>query len=881
MVKDIPVVYRINHAATVVLSAALLLCACSGVKHSQPADVVIPRRDPVPLHLSYAVRLAQFEMGNLAANPSFEENEPAGAGIGTAAGLAHWMTAGSGVERVDIGSGRYAPDEVAAGRQAVKIVKRRAGELDAAQGIISDFIPVIPGNYDFTYDVKLKDIAGSKARLGSRLGDAVVVKTFFFDAQKKMLDPADLNPVTGSTIDNSDKSYSFSNFWRIDDFGWATVHGRTYNYPFSEGDLPEGTCFVQLFFGLKGRGTLWVDNVVYRYSKWNFSALERMQPYFDRQLSAAEKIIPTPKSLEPLGDIVYFDPRSPGSRPPMIIIPQEPAAAELTAARILQQKMNAGLRRGMPAGNRSDGPVRILARDVSLEEVRSCRLVFSIGRSDLYRKMRPDLPWHMVGEKSQGYIITSQPVGRALVVFLLGETPAGTFNATATAVQLLEEEKCVYHDARVADFPDFLGRSYCLKNWRSAAELHDDIAAIDRMSLFKLNKVYGGHNRSPADWYLIDDLFREGVAAAGRKCRDNGTVSLALMVNPYSHLGFESSVAELDEQRRNLWSHGRPESIDLLKDFFKVGLDAGAGTIMLQADDSVPHTGKNKKNYALYTAEDRHRFLNLQTAQAHVINTLKQWVDSTYPGTRFEFCPPWYANEFIDRSEGRAEVYFGELTARIPRDIAIVWTGPTVRSLSVDTADLHRYGALIGRWPMMWDNTLYARNLDAKSYGGYTTHYPDKVRMCNLFEPFDTYRPEGFQRYNDGRHMYTNANAYSEVYKIKLATVADYEWNTAAYDPERSLWKVLCGLYGMECARALVLFNDAYYGLFEACLRMEAGGATAAFIESGRIFLTEMDRRIEEISRLIPAAHPLLEELADLRARQDKRFAEFSRSAAG
>ncbi len=112
------------------------------------------------------------------------------------------------------------------------------------------------------------------------------------------------------------------------------MRGRAYNYPFSEGDLPEGTRFVRLFFGLKGRGTLWVDNVVYRYSKWNFSALERMRPYIDRQLSPFDKIVPTPRNLDPLSDIVYYDPRNPGSRPPVIVLPQEPAAAELTAARI-------------------------------------------------------------------------------------------------------------------------------------------------------------------------------------------------------------------------------------------------------------------------------------------------------------------------------------------------------------------------------------------------------------------------------------------------------------------------------------------------------------------------------------------------------------------
>jgi len=95
----------------------------------------------------------------------------------------------------------------------------------------------------------------------------------------------------------------------------------------------------------------------------------------------------------------------------------------------------------------------------------------------------------------------------------------------------------------------------------------------------------------------------------------------------------------------------------------------------------LPHTGKNRQNYSLYTVEDKKRFVNLQNAQAHIINALKHWIDSEYPGTRLEFCPPWYSNEHIDRSDGKAEDYFSELTFQIPHDVAVMWTGPTVRSL--------------------------------------------------------------------------------------------------------------------------------------------------------------------------------------------------------
>ncbi|MCU0539484.1 MAG: hypothetical protein MUF46_06295, partial [Desulfobacterales bacterium] len=223
-----------------------------------------------PLALPCEVRLAQQAKGNLAPNSSFERMSPTG-GMGEPHG---WSRVGEQVEWVDREAGA-GEDEVRHGRRAIKVHRATAGELDEAEGVMSDFIPVIPGTYDLTCDLRLKRIDPQRRRWGARLGD--------------------MNPVGAGPIDASDKSYTFANYWSIDDFPWATVRPRTYNYPFSEGDLPEQTRYVRLFFGLKGAGTLWLDNVEFRYSKWNFTALERMQPYIGRPLSQIEALIPTPK----------------------------------------------------------------------------------------------------------------------------------------------------------------------------------------------------------------------------------------------------------------------------------------------------------------------------------------------------------------------------------------------------------------------------------------------------------------------------------------------------------------------------------------------------------------------------------------------------------
>jgi hypothetical protein len=188
-------------------------------------------------------------------------------------------------------------------------------------------------------------------------------------------------------------------------------------------------------------------------------------------------------------------------------------------------------------------------------------------------------------------------------------------------------------------------------------------------------------------------------------------------------------------------------------------------------------------------------------------------------------------------------------------------------------ADLHRYRDLAGRPPVFWDNTLYARNIETPVYGGYTTHYPGKVRMCNLFEPFDAERPPGFHDLTDGGRVYVNGTADSELHRIKYATVADWAWNAAAYNPERSLWKALVQACGKAAAAEALLFSDAYYGLYQVCMRAEGGeiGLEEAGRRGGE-WVELLERRLASLRRLLPEGHRLAEELAEHLERQRARL---------
>ena len=202
------------------------------------------------------IRENQYSKGNIVVNESFEEgkyllektDDPM-------ANIKGWTRSGSNVEWVDLKDGLFPENEVYEGIHSVKISRIKADETDElGDGIESDFIKVLPGNYDFTYHIRLENILPQAERLGTRIHDAVNIRLFFYDKNKVRIEAKQYYPYKEIFLDSGFKGYSFSNFKNIDSLGWGKIRARSYNYPLSEGDIPDGTQFVRLFIGLKGTG---------------------------------------------------------------------------------------------------------------------------------------------------------------------------------------------------------------------------------------------------------------------------------------------------------------------------------------------------------------------------------------------------------------------------------------------------------------------------------------------------------------------------------------------------------------------------------------------------------------------------------------------------
>jgi hypothetical protein len=84
--------------------------------------------------------------------------------------------------------------------------------------------------------------------------------------------------------------------------------------------------------------------------------------------------------------------------------------------------------------------------------------------------------------------------------------------------------------------------------------------------------------------------------------------------------------------------------------------------------------------------------------------------------------------------------------------------------------------------------------------------------------------------------------------------------------------------YGSTCAKEILFFNEAYYGLYDVCMRMERqkeGREECA--RWGGAWLTRMDQSLSSLQQQLPPRHPLVRELEGHRDRQRQRLESLTR----
>jgi hypothetical protein len=443
-----------------------------------------------PLTIPYRTRLQRLGKNNLLRNFSFETGRTFTLDSSTTSFVVDgWQQVGRHVEWVDIrNDSLYKPDEVFTGNRAIKIVRKTAYEIDAqGEGILSDFIKVIPGNYSLSLYARLENVFPLKARLGTKMYDGVDISLQFFDRNKIPIKPNFRFPRINQIIDASFKALSFANFSEIRSFGWGKVIGKSHHFPFPEGDIPSDAHYVKVFIGLKGTGTMWIDSITFKYTDRNFSVAERMQKFTDTTFLTLEALIPRPKKVTKMESVIFCKPGKKADKLPVIVIPDNADVIVMNAARLIQGALQNSIAQSGNCGKNI--PVIRIVKERFKNHTGDSILIISLGKTALYNNYQEILPQHEIVNHPQGYFIFT-PGDLPNLIIIGANNSTGLYYAALTAVQMIDDQAPVFHNARIVDYPDFPNRFYAIEVLKDADEANQQGEFARELISYKLNGAF-------------------------------------------------------------------------------------------------------------------------------------------------------------------------------------------------------------------------------------------------------------------------------------------------------------------------------------------------------------------------------------------------------
>lgn len=817
-----------GHLKAYVLLTVLMIPVLCSTCNKRPASTqtTISWFSEDPLSIPYRIRQLKFDKGNLVRNSSFESGKNL---IIDSTGVTYridgWQKIGDQVQWVNIElDSIYDADEASDSIRAVKIHRTYANETDdPGEGIMSDFIKVIPGNYRLSFHIRLEEITPNRSRLGTRIFDAVNIRLLFYDKNKIEISSKKYDPYRKIYIDNTFQGFAFSNFDKIDDFSWSKVMGKSCNVPFVNGDIPDEARYVKIFLGLKGNGTMWIDQVDFRYSSENFSFLERMNELMDTTLLKQETIIPQPKKVKKLASVPYFDSKSVPAAIPLICVPEDAAAETMQAAMLLKLRMEELIRK-MVREPTENHQIRIVTK-IGADDLNNTRLLFSIGNTGLFKRFRDILPVKLISGREQGYFVyTTSDLSN--IVFLYGNEPMGEFYAATSVVQLFDNKKLMFHNAQIVDFPDFPERKLRIDPY----QIKEDRAAglYKQLLLNKINGLYFSFNpvlqeSSPKDLYRI--------------LGDLPDYNKLLTYSVFLEIG------KLQSALKNAPGTSDILSSQLLKAYLNMmdGCDKIILSPYYETDTEVFDFAPSYNSIEKYT---------------ELISVSSNLAAGKHIAGGVACVPVWRNNEEMYKSPGKADIYIAEISNQVPDNVHYLWNGCSWSGYNTGNADLVRIKSIIGANPIWWDKSMIYDDLISKM-----EEYPARLNLYNLFKPYNNYGIRELFDNIDTTEIYIDFYPESEFDMIRLYTVSDFIWNADNYDPDLSLWKILHSKYGSACARELILFADNYAALLRLSVEFKDPAYRQRFIRKAMPLQEKLNSHLHAVREILGDGHQLVKEL--------------------
>jgi len=522
--------------------------------------------------------------------------------------------------------------------------------------------------------------------------------------------------------------------------------------------------------------------------------------------SAAARILPLPQHIEP--------------RPGVVLLRGTVDVVAGSAA-------DAAARQSLVDILRAHG---VTARVVAGGDLSTSRPVILLGgpdetpaSADALRAMGVSGPAALPAE---GYVLAAgrDRRGRPRVV-LSGVDGTGTFYAVQSLRQLLvpRGSQVAVDGVTVRDWPAYRVRGGMESFYGRVWTQEDRRSQIEFLARHKMNQFFYGPAddlRTGSNW---DSLYDAAELARLKEIADlarSRHVDFVYRISPEAPMAPSKGICHVrDSDRAKLLAR-----FDQLWDIgirsFVIAWDDVSGNFACQEDRDAYGTDPSP----------------LAAAQAGVTNVVQTEFIEARPGaTRMVTVPTEYW--------GMAPSPYKErFDALVSTEVDLYWTGPEVVSPSITAADLQAARAV---WPrhrvMIWDN------------------YPVNDYSMNrlLLGPLVN-RDAGMADTVVGI-SFNELVGDQEASQIPLGTQADYAWNPAGYDPDRS-WTRTLRVLGGDAYEELRLFaENNRASVLDNTSRPELAAMIDRLIadyRAGRPVTVQLDRLDRELRRLadLPAA---------------------------
>ena len=393
-----------------------------------------------------------------------------------------------------------------------------------------------------------------------------------------------------------------------------------------------------------------------------------------------------------------------------------------------------------------------------------------------------------VPEREQGYLMICTTDGARNVVVLQGHDHLGLLWAIASFNQLVHvrDGETVLRAADVVDYPASANRGFISGNWVDSGRY---------CIAFKINKpvfqtaLMERSRRSRKERY---EAWREPLSAEIK-------ADLAACAERFTPHGIQWYAGHNPIAAENKIRSGNDADFQVVLDW-ACTVEGFGGHLCLKYDD----------HRFPISPDDMQQFGSAREADTHLLLRLHSELKQRYPNARILFCPPFYwgPNSPALYPEPRHD-YLVALGQRLPQDIEIFWTGPSVKSGRVTPDMVDWITERLQRRPVYWQNGFAMPHM-------FLYHYvTDPIPI--LKEWFY----DGFLQHVDA-YMF---NSMMPGYAAAAAACGDYCWNPGAHDPERSIKDAATKLVGPDTYPALVALTQSLCYFDKFGLRRTPGAA--------------------------------------------------------